>query len=319
MKQESKTIMSMMDGYKKSIILATAIRLKVFENIGLDYTSILDVSSKCRVKVEPLTRLLRALDAMGLVCLCGNDVVLTALGLSTINDPELKDYLTVSSYDWIPAWGDLFHAVYFNSWSDGSSWEKRAKNSEVNKAFHNLMRYSDVPNIPIYLDEGSTVVDVGCGLGHTLAAVLKSNPTFKGVLFDLPSVIKLALENITTTFKEVHATNGPIEFVEGSFLDSVPPGGDLYILSNVLHDWDDDCAKKILANCFKAMKDGAKLVVTETFIPEKGNDEYASMTDIHLMVVHGGKKRTRSKYVHMLTDAGFRVVSKYIDSVEVIK
>ena len=64
------------------------------------------------------------------------------------------------------------------------------------------------------------------------------------------------------------------------------------------------------------MRNGAKLVVSETFIPEHNNNEYAAMTDIHLMVVHGGRKRTRTEYQTMLSEIGFNTRSASIHSIE---
>src|SRR5258708_3338873 len=92
------------------------------------------------------------------------------------------------------------------------------------------------------------LVDVGGGYGTHLAAILKANPLLRGVLFDRPSAADgaskvLATENMTER----------CEFVAGDFFESVPCGGDAYLLSHILHDWNDEQAVTILQHCRQAM------------------------------------------------------------------
>ena len=75
-----------------------------------------------------------------------------------------------------------------------------------------------------------TVVDVGGGNGSLLVELLRRQPGLRGIVFDLPE-----------TVRDEEALGDRIEFVEGSFFESVPPG-DVYVLSTILHDWDDEQA-----------------------------------------------------------------------------
>ena len=319
MKPESKAILSMMDGYKKSFILAAATKLNLFEKISHSFSDISTLTTDPKISPESIQRLLRVLDSMGLVKVEENKVKLTQLGISIQNDHHLRDYLLISSFNWIEEWSNLFSILTNGKQSDGSSWTSRAKDPKVDLAFHHFMvdSQSHSPWIPITINQinQKKIVDVGGGLGITLASILNSAPNAYGLLFDLPHVIEHAKHHLLSS----KPFEGRCEFISGSFLDTVPVGGDLYLLNNILHDWNDEYAKKILNNCYQAMKHGARLVITETFIPENGNNEYASMTDIHLMVVHGGRKRTRMEYEAMLSEIGFNMRSQLIDSIEVEK
>jgi SAM-dependent methyltransferase len=97
------------------------------------------------------------------------------------------------------------------------------------------------------------VVDVGGGRGTLLAAVLQANAEARGVLVDLPDVVAGASKILERA---------------GDFLDTLPDTGDLYLLSNILHDWDDDTAVRILRNCHRAMRDQGRLLIVEAVIPD---------------------------------------------------
>ncbi|MDP1879327.1 MAG: methyltransferase [Parachlamydiaceae bacterium] len=316
MKPESETIVSIMNGYKKSFILATAIKLDLFNKIHSTFSDISSLAASCVMNNESMKRFLRVLECMEFVNINENKVELTSRGLCTLIDSELQDYLLISSCNWIQDWSNLFEILTIGKQSDGTSWNQRAKNPKVDFAFHQFMvsSQSNVLNIPININEGK-IIDLGGGLGFTLASVLNNKPNVRGVLFDLPHVIKHA-KNLVLSHM---AYQGRCEFVDGSFLEIIPSGGDLYLLNNILHDWDDEYVKKILKNIYQAMRPGAKLVITEIFIPESNNDEYAAMTDIHLMVVHGGRKRTLTEYQKMLSIIGFNTLSTTFDSIEVEK
>lgn len=322
MNSGSESIVNMMDGYKNSFILAAAMKLDLFQKISLkesnkEECSIVDLASDCIVKVEPLRRLLKVLESLKFVYVNDTHVILGTRGLRIINDPELYIYLTVSSFDWIGAWSDLEAVMVLGKHSDGITWNNRAKQPSLDFAFQLLMVYTQPKTIdfPVDIAENGTVVDVGGGIGFTLGLILEQHPKMNGILFERANVIEMAKDNALSKL----STMGRCQFASGDFTNEVPSGGDLYILSNILHDWNDDFAAWILNRCFKAMGFGSKLILTETFIPESGNDPYASITDLHLMVVHGGRKRTLSEYKTMLYEAGFYSVSSGSDYIEVLK
>ena len=96
------------------------------------------------------------------------------------------------------------------------------------------------------------LVDVAGGHGHVLTAVLRQYPAMRGVLFDLDHVIAGAAPII-----ERPECSDRVETVSGDFFTAVPPGGDAYIMKNIIHDWDDDRAIAILKNIRTAFGDRA--------------------------------------------------------------
>jgi SAM-dependent methyltransferase len=145
------------------------------------------------------------------------------------------------------------------------------------------------------LDGAGTIVDVGGGRGELLTALLEATPGARGILFDRPEVIAQA---------------GPIERCEvvgGDFFEGVPAGGDVYVLSRVLHDWDDRRAASLLANCRRAMGDGGRLIVVSRVIPADDGPHESKLNDLNMLVMRGGRERTAAEFRTLLERAGFEL------------
>jgi len=147
-----------------------------------------------------------------------------------------------------------------------------------------------------------TVVDVGGGIGNLLAAILDSYPGLRGVLFDLPDVASEAAALIQT-----RGLKDRVTVESGDFFESVPPRGDAYILSHVIHDWWDDKCLTILGNCRKAMDPSGRLLIIEMVLPEGDVPHLGKLTDMEMLVMSGGQERTEQEYSTLLGKAGFRL------------
>ena len=93
------------------------------------------------------------------------------------------------------------------------------------------------------------------------------------------------------------------------FFAEVPPGGDVYLLSNVLHDWDDAAATTILRTVRAAMRPDARLLVVENVLDAPGRtapqQRDVHLVDLHMLVMFGARERTKAEYDSLLVDAGF--------------
>jgi hypothetical protein len=148
-----------------------------------------------------------------------------------------------------------------------------------------------------------TVVDVGGGYGTILSAVLRANPDLRGILFDQPAVIDGARPRIAAAGLAERC-----DLVAGSFFDGVPDGGDLYLLSSIVHNWDDTRAIEILRNCRRAMNDAGRLLLVELVVPPGNTPADGKLLDLQMMVIFpGGKERTPDEYRALLEGAGFRL------------
>jgi len=143
-----------------------------------------------------------------------------------------------------------------------------------------------------------TIVDVGGGNGLALAAILSRHPETQAILFDLPAVADRAREVVAGS-----GVSDRCRFVGGDFFDSVPASGDAYLLRHVLHDWDDGEAVAILRNCRDAMQPGGSVLVVETVIPSGNEPCFGKWLDLMMLVV-GGRERTREQYVDLFSAAG---------------
>ncbi|MGY1634858.1 methyltransferase [Geodermatophilus sp. SYSU D01186] len=140
----------------------------------------------------------------------------------------------------------------------------------------------------------SSVVDVGGGSGTLLRAVRAQAPSADVVLFDQPGVV----------------AGSDLPAVGGDFFEVVPGGADAYLLSRVLHDWDDEDAVRVLRTCRAAMRPDSVLLVVEAVLPERAVDDPAAVRmDLHMLVLLHGRERTAAEYAALLEEAGLRLVT----------
>ena len=147
-----------------------------------------------------------------------------------------------------------------------------------------------------------TVVDVGGASGNMLAAVLARHPGTHGLLFDRPHVVVDA--------ERLLKDNGVFDRVTveaGDFFRSVPSGGDAYILSHILHDWNDDQCLTILGHCRRAMKPDSRLLIVEMVLPPGDAPHPGKILDMVMLVLIGGQERTETEYADLLEKSGFRL------------
>jgi hypothetical protein len=142
--------------------------------------------------------------------------------------------------------------------------------------------------------------DIGGGQGAFIRRLLKSNPRMRGILFDSPSVIESAKPLI-----EAAGLESRCRAIAGDFFESVPRGTDTYILKNVLHDWDDESAVRILKNCRRAMDDSGKILVMESLLPASDEVSFASLLDLNMLVMSGGQERTEAEFGRLFKASGF--------------
>jgi O-methyltransferase/methyltransferase family protein len=176
--------------------------------------------------------------------------------------------------------------------------------SEVfNQAMTNFSELAVDPVTAAYDFSGyRNIVDVGGGHGRLLAGILATAPTARGILFDLPQVVAGA-----GPLLRKHDVAGRVRVAEGSFFDSVPEGGDLYVMKNIIHDWPDDRAQQILKTVRGAARKGATLVLVECVIPTHDRDLPAKWMDLGMLVDNTGRERTADEYRDLLHHVGFHM------------
>ena len=180
-------------------------------------------------------------------------------------------------------------------------------NQIFNQAMTDVSELSIAPVMAAYdfatFGPSPTIVDVGGGHGRMLSAILAATPGARGVLFDMPTVVAGAPEELRR-----YRVEDRVETAEGSFFDDViPVGGDVYVLKNVIHDWMDDDAERILRNVRSASGEGWHLVVIELVIPTHDRDSPVKWLDLDMFLSAAARERTADEYARLLERAGFRL------------
>jgi SAM-dependent methyltransferase len=210
------------------------------------------------------------------------------------------------------AWGDLLHSIQtgspaFNKVFGTGLFEYLQRNPEAADTFNRGM--TDVSSMLAYavlmaydFSGISAIVDVGGGQGKLLRSILQLNPQIKGTVFDLEPAIEMTKQHLGSD-----ACGGRCSAIAGDFFDSVPEGADAYILSGVIHDWDDDHGIRILKNCRRAMARNGRLLLVEVVVPDADAKCFSKLLDLNMLVMTGGRERTKSEFRTLLAAAGYRL------------
>ncbi|OZM72260.1 SAM-dependent methyltransferase [Amycolatopsis antarctica] len=147
------------------------------------------------------------------------------------------------------------------------------------------------------------VIDVGGGIGALLSHVLRENPALSGAVLDLPPVEPEATETLREAGLAERA-----EFLPGSFFDALPTGFDVYLVSRVLTDWNDEDATKILLRCADAARPGARVVIVEVLAGAEHARNNSSF-DLQSLTLLGGQERSVEDFHTLAGHAGLEVLS----------
>jgi hypothetical protein len=151
--------------------------------------------------------------------------------------------------------------------------------------------------------DAGLVLDVGGGNGALLATILRACPDVKGLLFDQEAVVATAPEILRSL-----GLSERCRIEAGNFFEAVPKGGDIYTLSQILHDWNDERCLIILSNGREAMEPDARLLVIERVLDEEPGltNPMSYLADMQMMVIHeGAKERTEAQFATLFARSGF--------------
>lgn len=307
-------LLDLLQGYRATCVIVTAIKLGVLEHLRAGPASAQQLADHLGAHPSSLQRFLRALEVVGLVEPRANGVALTSMGQLLLNpDAGMRERTILTGEEYMPAWRELGHSVMtgepaFPAAFGMNVWEHRKSHSELGECFDRAMAEQQARAsrsvLGAYDFSGArVVVDVGGGRGGLMADILRQYPNANGVLFDQPHVVEGA--------PALLAAAGVLDrcrIAGGSFFDSVPAEGDVYILQYILHDWDDSRCATILRNCRAAMRPSSVLLVAENIVPEGARPpDFVTMLDLHMMVMLGGRERTLAEYRSLLRSTGLEL------------
>ena len=276
-----------------------------------------ELASSTKMHAPSLFRVLRALASIGVVTATDDGrFALSPISELLVTDaPGSLRWFTISELgqEHYPAWGNLMHSVKtgeiaFDNFFGADIWRYFKDNPEEGAVFQNSMSgVTAATNEQITsqydFSPFGTVVDIGGGHGGLITSILQTNPKVKGILFDAPQVIEAARPKI-----EAAGLADRCETVVGDFFKSVPPGGDAYVMKWIIHDWNDELAVTILRNCRIQMKPGGKVIIFDCVVPENNEPDFSKFFDLNMMVMTGGKERTKQEFAQILSAAGFKLL-----------
>lgn len=228
------------------------------------------------------------------------------------HSPESLRYVAMAQMgdDHSLGWSNGLHSLKtgetaFDAATGMSSWDYYAQHPEGGWVFSQSMTslfasVSQAVAATYDFSQFKTIVDVGGSQGSLISAIVRSYPHIKGILFDLPEVI--ATVSVDTN----------IQPVTGNFFESVPSGGDAYLMRAIIHDWDDEKSLLILKNCHQAMPDRGKLLLVESILPPGNEPSLGKFVDVLMLMMTGGRERSEVEYRSLLQASGFeltRVIS----------
>jgi hypothetical protein len=306
----TRELRRLINGYPITQAVHVAAVLGISDLLAGAPQSLAELAAKTDAHPDSLARLLRALVACGLYRIeadgrYANTDLGDALRADAPDSPAGWAAFVGRPYYW-QAWSSLLHSVRtgenaFRHVHGAGVWAYRQSHPEEQAAFDRAMTTMSQGvghAVAEAYDFGRhrTVVDVGGGRGALLSAVLARHPGVRGVLVDQPAVVAAA--ELPTEIAQ------RCEAVGGDFFAAVPPGGDVYLLKAVIHDWPDSESVQILSNVRKVLPDDGVLILVEQLLDEGPDSARTAFSDLNMLVAPGGRERTRQEYAALFERAG---------------
>jgi hypothetical protein len=302
--------------YWVSRIVFAAAKLGLADRLAAGAKSAAELAGAMNVHEPSLYRLMRTLASLGVLSeQPGQRFVLTELGASLKTGAPgaaRASVLTLGSRWAQSAFDEIVYSV-----ETGKTGFERAQGIGL---FDYLSRHPDDASlfsqtmVGVHGEEPAavaaaydfsgfnTIVDVGGATGNLLASILAHHPQPSGVLYDRPYVVGEA-----PALLAAKGVDGRVRIEAGDFFTGVPAGGDAYLLSHIIHDWNEEQCLTILGHVRKALKPDGRLLLIEMVLPAGDVPHPGKLLDIVMLVMPGGQERTEEEYRTLLGKAGFRL------------
>ena len=310
-------LLRMTDGLVVHQTLCAAANLGIADLLGEGERASADLASALRINEDALYRLLRFLSGHG---------VFREIRPGTFVNTALSEFMRAdvpgsvrsvlifrgNPYYFLP-FAEFLSSVETGMPARRKTFGKEAfeylrSNPEAGRVFDDAMTAMSAlwaPAIAAAYDFGrwGAVTDVGGGNGMLLAEILRAHPGLRGVLADEAPVLERARERGLLS----GALADRVRFEASNFFEAVPSGSRVYVMKNIIHDWNDDDARRILLNCRRAVPDDGALLLVEYRVGEANAPSLGKVIDIVMLTVTGGKERTLEQHRELLASTGFRL------------
>nr|WP_244954162.1 acetylserotonin O-methyltransferase [Spelaeicoccus albus] len=300
----------MIGGFQVSQAVYVAAKLDVPTVLGDGPMTVRDLAGCCGAQEPQLRRLIRTLTSLGLFTMDNETVSLSPLG-ATLSRTEPESLYGLACM-WMEThygpFSELLHTLRTGEPGADKFYGKpffdwAAEDAHRTEQFSGAMRaITEVLRKGMFdgyqPPAGDVVADIGAADGSVLIDLLEKDRELRGIAFDLPSVRADTVRSVAA-----HGYQDRIEVVAGDFFSQVPTA-QIYLLSYILHDWDDDSCARILQSVAEAGGPGARLLIVETVVPDNSDPHLSKMIDLTMLGVVTGQERSAADYVALLDCAG---------------
>jgi hypothetical protein len=308
----------LINGYQVTQAIHVIVELGIPDLLGDGRMSAADLARAVNADEDALYRTLRALASIGVLEESADQqFALTPMGALLRRDhrrslaPWAAFIGTAAHWQ---AWSNLSRSVEtgesaFQFTHGADVWEYRREHPAEGSLFDASMtaqtRTADTALVDAYdFSRYRVVADIGGGRGALLAAILLANPSIRGILYDQPHVLTAAPQLLETA-----GVLDRCDIIAGSFFKSVPSGADAYLLKWIIHDWQDAEAGTILQRCRDAMPVDGRVLLVERLVEGPNEGPEAKWIDMQMLVMAGGRERTREQFEELLGKAGLRLLN----------
>ena len=305
-------LLDLLGGFLRTQALHTVAVLGIADLVGEEPVSVQDLAAQVEADASALHRVLRVLSSNEIFSeVSPGAFVATALsdGLRTDAPLSVRHMAMFQGSDTYRAAGEMLRAVQTGEPTaqtvfGTSFFEHLARDPQRNAVFNQAMGGGAAARAAAAAaydwSDAAVVADIGGGNGSVLIGVLRAHEHLSGVVFDQPHVVAQAQPII-----EAAGLTERCATAAGDFFTDALPSADVYVLAQILHDWDDDQALTILRNCRRAVAPGGRLLLLEQVMPDGDTPSYAKLLDLIMLVLLGGKERTESEWRNLLAAGGF--------------
>ena len=305
----------LLGGFVVTQALATVSRLRIAELVHERPRTAEELATAAGADPDALARVLRALASIGVFAHVDG----------VVHHTELSELLRSDAQGSVRGHVEVFAGLHYRVWGDADRslrtgepafervfgmplFDWLATHPEDSDLFNRSMAAGVAARQAALLardwSDIETVVDVGGGTGAMLTSLLRAEPHLRGVVFDLPHLRAGAEASI-----DAAGVGDRCSFEGGSFLDGVPAGADVYVLSQILHDWSDDDAVSILEVCATAVRRDSLLLLVEVVLGPGDAPDWGKFLDLFMLVLLGGRERSEDDWRRLLDRGGFALVA----------
>ncbi|HXN21483.1 MAG TPA: methyltransferase [Candidatus Dormibacteraeota bacterium] len=303
-------------GYIPAALIGVIIELGVPDLVANGAKTTSEIAAAAHANEDALYRMLRTLASFGVFTeTSGRRFALTSAGNCLRSDVpgSLRGYVRwVTNGLIFRSYAEVMHSAKTGENAmeyvlGESLFSHLQTNPELSQTFNDGMTsFSQLVSkavLEAYDFSGIKVLaDIGGGEGALLSSIVQKYPAMRGLLLEQAHVLAGAHKRFAQSGLAERYSAAPVDFFKG-----VPAGADAYLMKSILHDWDDERASVILKNCREALRnvEGGKLILVEGIVPPGNDPHMVKISDMQMLVLAGGRERTREEFQALLEESGF--------------